>query len=83
MYALKRLEQYMQSGATPAAAKELARLIEALRQEKEYPLAGLYEIDYQAFELAVEALRDWRVDRYYAGPGRPQARDTDETACAA
>ena len=56
----------MRSGASPAASRELTRLLEALRQEKEFPLSSLYEIDYEAFELAMEAMRDWRIDRYYA-----------------
>lgn len=68
MFAIQKLEDYMQSSASPAAARELNRLLDALRQEKEFPLSSLYQIDYEAFELAMEALRDWRVDRYYAGP---------------
>lgn len=68
MFAIQRLQDYLQSSASPAAARELNRLLDALRQEKEFPLSSLYEIDYEAFELAMEALRDWRIDRYYAGP---------------
>jgi hypothetical protein len=26
----------------------------------------LYELDLEAFELAIELMRDWRLDRYYA-----------------
>jgi hypothetical protein len=66
MLAIQRLEKYMQTRATPASARELGRLIEALKEEKEFPLSSLYRIDYDAFELAVDVLRDWRVDRYYA-----------------
>ena len=68
MFAIQKLQDYLQSSASPAAARELNRLLDALKQEKEFPLSSLYEIDYEAFELAMEALRDWRVDRYYAGP---------------
>lgn len=67
MYAMQRLQDYMKQRATPAAARQLASFIEALRQEREFPLTGLYEVDYEAFELAVEVMREWRVDRYYAG----------------
>jgi hypothetical protein len=70
MFAMKKLEEYLRSGATPTAARELTRLLEALREEKEFPLSSLYEIDYEAFELAVEVMRDWRIDRYYAGSAR-------------
>lgn len=68
MFAIRKLEDYLQSSASPAAVRELNRLLDALRKEEEYPLSSLYEIDYEAFELAMEALRDWRVDRYYEGP---------------
>jgi len=68
MFAIRKLEDYLRSSASPSTARELNRLLDALRQEREFPLSSLYEIDYEAFELAVEALRDWRVDRYYAGP---------------
>ena len=60
----------MRSSATPAASRELSRLLEALKEEREFPLSSLYEIDYEAFELAVEVLRDWRIDRYYANNTR-------------
>jgi hypothetical protein len=68
MFAITKLHEYLRSGASPEATRELTRLLDALSQEKEFPLSNLYEIDYEAFELAMEALRDWRIDRYYAGP---------------
>lgn len=67
MFAIQKLQDYLQSSASPATARELSRLLDALRKEAEFPLSSLYEIDYEAFELAMDALRDWRVDRYYAG----------------
>jgi len=73
MFAMQKLKDYVRSSATPVAARELSRLLDALKEEKEYPLSSLYEIDYEAFEVAVEALRDWRIDRYYAGPAAPSA----------
>lgn len=66
MYSIQRLENYLNNGASPATSRELSRLVRALREEREYPLSSLYQIDYQAFELAIDVLRDWRVDRYYA-----------------
>ncbi len=66
MFAIHKLEQYLNSSASPAAARELTRLVEALDQEKEFHFSNLYTIDLEAFELAVDVLRDWRIDRYYA-----------------
>jgi len=79
MFAIQKLQDYLQSSASPAAASELNRLLDALRKETEFPLSRLYEIDYDAFELAIEALRDWRVDRYYAGPAAVVADAGSET----
>ncbi len=70
MFAISKLEEYKRSSATPATSRELDRLLEALKEEKEFPLSSLYQIDYEAFELAIEALRDWRIDRYYAAKAR-------------
>jgi hypothetical protein len=66
MFAIRKLEEYLHAGASPAVARELTRLIEALKREGDFPLASLYQIDFEAFELAVDVLRDWRIDRYYA-----------------
>jgi len=66
MFAIHKLEQYLNTTASPAAARELTRLVKALDHEEEFHLSNLYEIDLEAFELAVEVLRDWRIDRYYA-----------------
>lgn len=85
MYAIRKLEEYVRLSATPAASRELNRLLDALKEEKEFPLSSLYEIDYEAFELAVEAMRDWRIDRYYAGSasitGPTFAPDEPEPTC--
>jgi phosphopentomutase len=81
MFAIQKLEDYMRSRATPAASRELDRLLHALKHEGEFPLSSLYEIDYEAFELAVEAMRDWRIDRYYARPSvPPDTRVAQESA---
>lgn len=41
-------------------------MVEALGEEREIPLRDLYELDQEAFDLAIELLKDWRLDRYYA-----------------
>jgi len=86
MCAIRKLEEYLRSNATPAASRELQRLLDALKEEKEFPLSSLYAIDYEAFELAVEAMRDWRIDRYYAGDpsitGRSPASNEPEPSCS-
>ncbi len=85
MFAIQKLEEYLQTRASPAAARELKRLVEALKREGEYPLASLYEIDFEAFELALNVLHDWRIDRYYADrvPAVQRLTDGAEPSLAA
>jgi hypothetical protein len=82
MFAICKLEEYARLRATPATSRELNRLLDAVRQEKEFPLSSLYAIDYEAFELAIEAMRDWRIDRYYAGGRSDDAWATPQPPAA-
>ena len=41
-------------------------LVIALGEEADFPLSKLYRLDYESFEAALDLLRDWRLDRYYA-----------------
>ena len=66
MNAFKQARRYVLENPGSASALGLSRLTEALKQEAEFSLAVLYELDADAFDLALELLRDWRLDRYYA-----------------
>jgi hypothetical protein len=37
-----------------------------LTEEERLVLSDLYELDRDGFPLAIEMLRDWRIDRCYA-----------------
>lgn len=66
MNAIKKVRQYLETYPSRESSRALARLTAALAEEREYPLAELYEMDMEAFELAMELMQDWRLDRYYA-----------------
>lgn len=66
MNAIKTIRKHLEKHPDKASSKALARLVAALAEEKSYPLSELYAMDYETFELALELLRDWRLDRYYA-----------------
>jgi len=38
----------------------------ALANERDFALSALYRLPFEEFELAIEVMRDWRLDRYYA-----------------
>lgn len=66
MNAIKRVRLYMQKHPTTHEARVLAHLAACLADERAFPLADLYALDMEAFDLAIELMRDWRLDRYYA-----------------
>ena len=41
-----------------------------LESHEPFPLDKLYELDLERFNLAMEILREWRLDRYYAGKSK-------------
>jgi hypothetical protein len=66
MNAIKAIRKHMERNPDAPSSKALARLVAALAEEKSYPLAELYAMDYDTFEMAMDLLREWRLDRYYA-----------------
>jgi hypothetical protein len=66
MNAIKQVRKFLLAQPDSPAAVSLSRLAESLARESDYPLRELYELDADAFDLAIELLRDWRLDRYYA-----------------
>jgi ATP-dependent protease HslVU (ClpYQ) peptidase subunit len=66
MNAIKQIRKYLEQNPESEAAQILTRLSASLAEEGSFSLADLYRLDYDSFTLAVELLKDWRLDRYYA-----------------
>jgi hypothetical protein len=66
MNAIKQLRRYLVKNPGSPSSKVLARLTAAVAEEASFPLGDLYRLDGEAFDLAMELLRDWRLNRYYA-----------------
>lgn len=66
MDAVTRIETYLSRHPTDESSAVLAQLTLALDRGEEFDLARLYGISYEAFELALGLLREWRVDQYFA-----------------
>ncbi|HEX5638751.1 MAG TPA: hypothetical protein VFX81_03030 [Burkholderiaceae bacterium] len=56
----------MSDHADSPSAEVLSRLPATLSREESLVLSDLYALDWESFELAIDLLRDWRIDRYYA-----------------
>jgi hypothetical protein len=66
MNAIKQIRKYLEQDPSSESARILGRLSAALAEEASFSLAELYRLDYEAFNLAIDLLKDWRLDRYYA-----------------
>lgn len=66
MDAVTRIETFLSRNPTDESSAVLAQLTLALDRGVEFDLARLYGIRYDAFELALGLLREWRVDQYFA-----------------
>ncbi|ARU31263.1 hypothetical protein CAP31_05905 [Sulfuriferula sp. AH1] len=64
MNALKQLEKHLQQSHAESVNPVFKHLITALCLKKDFDLAALYELDYEEFELSLNILKAWRLDRY-------------------
>ncbi|WP_038210105.1 hypothetical protein [Xenophilus azovorans] len=70
MNAIKEARRFIEKNPDDASARILARLVLALETDHGFELVTLYDLDYDAFQLAIDILREWRLDRYYAGKAK-------------
>lgn len=66
----KQARKFIAAEPGHPAARTLAALVLALEQETAFDLAALYRLDLEQFEMALELMRDWRLERYTAGKAR-------------
>ena len=66
MNAIKVARRFIETDPADASAKILARLVLALESEASFELVTLYDLDYSSFLLAMDILKEWRLDRYYS-----------------
>ena len=48
-------------------ASILSSLLVALESDTDFRLGRLYDMELKQFELALELMRQWRLDRHYLG----------------
>ena len=70
MNAIKAARRFIETDSSNESAKILARLVLALESERSFELVTLYELDYKSFQLAIDILKEWRLDRYYASKSK-------------
>lgn len=70
MFAIKKARKFIENHPSDPASLTLASLVMALESERSFDLTELYKLSYDKFELAMEILQQWRLDRHYSGKGK-------------
>jgi hypothetical protein len=70
MNAIKTARKMIAAQPTSEASRTLAQLVLALESEGVLGVSELYKLDLEAFDLAIDILKEWRIDRYYAGKAK-------------
>lgn len=70
MRALKQARKLIEKKPESQTARTLSSLVVALESETPFALQSLYQIDYDDFELALDLIKEWRLDRYYSSKVR-------------
>lgn len=67
MNAIKEVRRIVMADPSREESRTLAL---ALESQVDFPLASLYALNLEAFSLAMEILREWRLDRNYVQKGK-------------
>jgi hypothetical protein len=70
MNALNHARELARDTQSNASSETFRELLASLETGSPICLAKLYELDYREFDLAVSAIKDWRLHRYHFLPGR-------------
>lgn len=70
MNAIKKARKLIAKDPQTTEANALARLVRALESDEKFELNELYKLDYDTFDLAIDILKEWRLDRYYMGKAK-------------
>ncbi|RYF65206.1 MAG: hypothetical protein EOO22_23095 [Comamonadaceae bacterium] len=70
MNAIKTARKLISADPTSEASRTLAQLVLALESEGSFGVTDLYQLDLKRFELAIDILKEWRIDRYYVGKAK-------------
>jgi hypothetical protein len=70
MNEIKKARRLIETNPDSGAAKTLANLVRALESDEKFALADLYKLSYDDFEIAIGILKEWRLERYYAGKAK-------------
>ena len=70
MRAIKKAEKIIEKDITKPFAKLLAQLIVSLESDDLFQVKQLYDLSPVEFDLVIDILKEWRIDRHYMGKSK-------------
>ena len=70
MRTIKEARRLIERDPLSAEAHVLSALVTALESESLFSVKDLYALDEKHFNMALEILSDWRLDRFYLGKAK-------------
>jgi len=70
MRSIKKARLMIEADPLSQGAQVFASLISSLESDSHFDVTSLYALDLKHFDLAMNVLKDWRVDRYYMGKAK-------------
>lgn len=67
---LRKLNESLKKKPQDKSSQIFSKLITCLAEESDFSLKELYELNSDEFELAIEVLDQWRLDRFYMGKAK-------------
>jgi len=68
--AIKKVKKFMERSPESTTGLVYSRLLLSLESGEEFPVKQMYNLNSDDFDLAIELLRDWRIDRFYIGEAK-------------
>lgn len=63
MSAIRAIRGRLEKNPDTPSSKVLGRFVAALAEERAFRLRKLFEVDYDSFEMALDLMKDWRIER--------------------
>lgn len=66
MYAIKQVRKHIEQNPKEPDSMILKQLVFSLQNNEQFYLGLLYELRGENFDLALQIMKEWRLDRHYA-----------------
>ena len=70
MQAIKKARKIIEKDVSKPFAKTLSKLILSLESEENFQIKKIYDLSPTEFDLVIEIIKEWRIDRHYMGKSK-------------